>query len=423
MKQIKNLFLNNLILFSILSLIGQGIGTLLPLFIAKIFTPESFGVFSLSLLITFFFLALLINPTQTPFIIASLKEKGESGKINKSLSVQLLFFTSSIVIFLILFLMFKNQIVIFVNIDLHSIKYIYLGLIGLAIKSNLVSLFLALDQKKISAAIELIFNLIILCFVIFFQMTNLLSISTIFTSYFFSSLLILIISSFFIKKEEIFPFCFDFKIFKYMLHFSQWQIIGLSSAYLINWGDNFLLRIFSSLKEIGVYNLAYQIFKAFITATYVINSYFIGFITLNIGKPTEIKKYLGLVRNKILIFGCVVVALSLVLVPWIINFIYGEEYKESIAIINILLIGFIFALHNIFYIPLLNTLKKYKFIQTAFLLQICVNLGLNLILIPQFGIKGAAISTLIGYIFICILYECYFQKRIKKLVYNLPPFS
>jgi len=39
---------------------------------------------------------------------------------------------------------------------------------------------------------------------------------------------------------------------------------GALSMYLINWGDNFVLRSFVSFESIGVYNLGYQIFKGLI---------------------------------------------------------------------------------------------------------------------------------------------------------------
>jgi len=416
-----NFDFRNLIKFSFITIIGQGIGIFIPLIAAKIFLPELFGSFSLSLAISLFFLALLINPTQTPFIISAVNEKNVSNKINKTFTIQLIFFIISILIFLLLFIVFKKYIAIFTNTNLTTIWFIYFGLVGISIKTNIVSLFLALNKKFHSAIVELIFNLFLLILIIIAQFYIPLNINIIFISYLISSLLLILYFFIFIKKDIYTPLKFNLNTFKVMLNFAKWQIFGLSAAYLVNWGDNIVLRIYTNLNDIGIYNLSYQIFKTVITATYIINSYYIGFVTINIKNKEKMINYFTNTRKIIFIVGFLGIFLLIIISPILLKFIYGNLYSDSANILIILMLGAILSLYNIFYIPVFNVLNKFKFIQFSLIIQILINLSLDFLLVPFIGISGAAISTLIGYIFIFIIYEWYYKTKIKKLIYNINP--
>jgi len=50
----------------------------------------------------------------------------------------------------------------------------------------------------------------------------------------------------------------------------------------------------------------------------------------------------------------------------------------------------------------------------AFLWAAAINVGLNLLLIPSYGMNGAAIATLVSYIFIFV----YSTWKIKRRVFN-----
>ena len=75
----------NFIKFGLINTFGQFFALVLSLILAKFLNPTGFGVYSLSLMIIALFSALLINSSQTPFIIHANQERRKQRKsINHS---------------------------------------------------------------------------------------------------------------------------------------------------------------------------------------------------------------------------------------------------------------------------------------------------------------------------------------------------
>lgn len=415
--------MKNFIKFALLSFFGQGIGIIIPLAIAKIIAPSEFASFSLAIMVNSFFLAFLINSTQTPFVVHANEELKERNKINETFSVQIIFFLFSVFVFFILSVFFRKHLANFVGITYGEIPFLFLVFIGLSVKTNLTSYFLAIHKRKTSAIIEFFYNTINLLSILFFLFIKKLNWSTIFSSYLIGAVFISIICLFIIKKDLILPFTIKKERFIPMFNFSKWQIIGLSAMFLVNWGDNIVLRAKTSLENIGTYNLAYQFFKGTIMGTYIAYSYFIGFIGKNIKNNQEIKEYLYKKRPALLALMISIILILMISMPKIFNLVYGDKYLDVAKILNILLIGTCLASYSVFYLPILNVLKKYKFTQTVLLIQIAINLILDFLLIPLWGISGAAISTVIGYSAVLILYEFYFSRKILPLINDNVPIT
>jgi PST family polysaccharide transporter len=94
----------------------------------------------------------------------------------------------------------------------------------------------------------------------------------------------------------------------------------------------------------------------------------------------------------------------------IINLLYGNEYVMSVFALQISIWTGIFvfwgvAAGNMLVIENLNKHNLIKSIQ-----GLVLNLGLNLVLIPRYGINGAAIATLISQFYASYVYYAFFKK-------------
>lgn len=398
--------------FSLLNIVGQGVMFITPLIIAKILSPEGFGSYSLSMMIVFLFTSAFIASSQTPFIVYANEENKSYSKINKAFSIQLLFLLISITFFIVLTFVFSKYITNFTKISNFQLVFLFLAYIGIGLKSFVENIFLALN-KKIYYSLFFLTNGIanfILLLVFYFQ--NNLNLNTIFLIYFVSSIVSTIIFLNKIEFKKLFPFVFDKKLFLDFFNWTKWQIMGLTAVYFINWGDNLVLRYFVSMEEIGAYNLAYQIFKGLTSLIYILNSYFITFISQNIDDAEKIRNYIYIKRPKILLAGTLGIIFIFITVPYFFDRIYGNIYMHSVNVVRILLAGLFFHLYIVFYIPLFNSMKKYKFIQTVNIIQIIINIFLDIILVSKMGIVGAAIATTTGYFVTLILYERYYLYNI-----------
>lgn len=122
-----------------------------------------------------------------------------------------------------------------------------------------------------------------------------------------------------------------------------------------------------------------------------------GFARLNAENLSEMrKKFAGILRLNALIFipgGILTVLLS----PWVIPFIFGEEYAASVLPLQILTFWFVLTSFNMFLNALLDYQGRANRRAINFMLTIAVTIGLNLYLIPRYGAVGAAISTTVAY--------------------------
>ncbi len=405
-----------LLQFGFLKATGRALGMIAPLVIAKFFTKELFGSFSLAEMIVFFFTTLLITSAQTPFIVFANQEKIKTGKINKSFSIQCAFLTISIVAFLILNFAFSNTILKFTKIQRNDLFFMSFAFIGIAVKSFFCNLFMALGQRLKNALAELVFGGIIVSLVIALSLAGKLTLQTVFLTYFVSAFVVVAVFIKTINFNLLLPLDFDLGHFKEIFNFTKWLMLGTTAVYFINWGDNLVLRPFVPMGDIGAYNLGYKFFKGITTLTFVVNAYFLPFVSQNIGDSSKVRNYLFNKRPKILLLGLVFIGLLFVAAPFVFKLAYGDIYRDSVVVLRILLIGSVLAFYNSLYGPIIGALKEYKFQQITNVMQILLNVLLNLLLVPKMGIIGAAVATVSAYLCRSITIEFYFRIKLKKLL-------
>jgi len=402
--------------FGFLKAVGQALGMIAPLAVAKFFSEELFGSYALAKMIVFFFLTLLISSSQAPFIVLANQERKQTGKINKTFSVQLLFVLVSIFAFLLISMAFHKVITAFAQISFVDLVFMFLAFVGLALKSFVCNVFLAMGQRIKDSLAELVFGALTLALVFVFYWRGVINLRMVFLVYFISAVFVVFVFIKVIDFRQLRPFSIDKQHFKDMLNFTKWLMFGATAAYFVNWGDNLVLRFYVSMEDIGSYNLGYQVFKGMSMLTLILYSYFLPFVSQHIEDSGKMRSYLYNKRPKIFLPVIVIIGLIFAVFPYIFRFVYGDVYQDSIAVLRILLIGSVIVLYNVFYAPLLNALKKYKFTQGANIFQVLLNLLLDVLLVPVMGMLGAAVATVIAYFSKGVILEVYFRVRLRKLL-------
>lgn len=406
--------------FSSISIISSGLTAFLPLIVAKLLNPSGFGTYSLGVSLIFFLSAILISSSQAPIIIEMNKELKEKNKINKTFSILLIINFIVIILSGFLFYLFKSQIISFTNSNSIKIVYaLYLGFIGYAMKSVIQTLLLGIDKKKIFATVDGIFGITSILMLILLFTQNYNDVYLYISTYIIAGVISFFYGCFFIRIKDLFPFHFNKALFLEIIKFIGWQIIGLGAIYFINWGDNFVLRLYTNTEQIGIYNLSYKLFGSFITVFYFVNSYFLPYLSKHSNDSQKIKEYIEKTKPKIQKILLILIALGLFVIPFLIKILYGSHYAGSIPVYIILSMALIPFSLSVFYIPLFNSQKKYKIIQIASIIQVIINLTLDFILVPNIGIYGSAIATTIGYISLFLIYQYYYKYSNKNHIDNI----
>jgi len=158
--------------------------------------------------------------------------------------------------------------------------------------------------------------------------------------------------------------------------------------------DTLLLGLMDKPAVVGWYNAAYKVIMLFVGIAALLQMAFAPFFASQKDNPELFKK--GMAGfSMILIFLSALICGTLFLGSHdLIKFLYGDSYLTSIPIIRFLAIALFFIyLDTIFLSPLLFTgFQKYYLFSV--LIGAVSNIILNLILIPIWSYKGAAIATI-----------------------------
>jgi len=405
-----------LITFTTLTVMAQALGVVTPLVVAKLFSPGLFGSYTLARMVVFFVAALTISSAQQPFIVYANAERNKTGKINKSFSIQCVFLTISLCLYLVIITLFAGPVASFARISMGDLVFVSLAFAGFAIKIFVCNLFMALGRRSKGALAGLVYEAVTVIFIVLFYLADSINLRSVFLVYFLSGILLVIFFIWSLDVGLLFPFEFKTKYFKAMLSFTTWGMMGATSAYFINWGDNLVLRFFVSMNEIGIYNLSYSIFKGLIFLISAMGNYFLPFISQHIENKDKLHNYLAVKRPKIIALGLMGLVCVFFSIPHILKLLYGNVYSQSQLVLQILLIANAISLYSIFYSPLLSALKRYKFVNIIAVVQISINIILNLVFVPYLGMLGAAIATVIAYFCRAVIVEIYFRAYVNKKV-------
>lgn len=191
--------------------------------------------------------------------------------------------------------------------------------------------------------------------------------------------------------------------------FESWPLI--LSGFAISMGlriDQIMIKEYLPLESLGIYSIGVGLAELTVfLPTIIMQSLFPKIITaLEEEKDEFIEKTIRLVFYFICLIALVITLLS----DFIVEILYGEEFKESYKILKILIwtipLTFLGMVTN-----KLLTVKKFQ--KTILFKQISLtvlNVGLNLLLIPNFGIVGAAYATLIADFFINFFMDVFLKN-------------
>lgn len=400
--------------FSFLKSVGNGLAMILPLVVARLFSEELFASYCLAKMVVFFFAVLIMSSLRAPFVVFASQERTQTSKINKTFSVQCFLLLVSLALGCVSAILFARQIAAFAKIPIKDVPFILLGFIGMILKMFICNLFMGLDKRILNAISELVFGISCIVMVLLFYFTGTINMRNVFIVYPISSIVLIIM---FIKTTDfslLLPWRIDKQHLKGVVDFAKWQLLGFAAAYFINWGANLVMRYYDMMGDIGVFNLGFSFFKGLLIFMAVTSSYFLPFISSNINEPEKINNYLYRKRPRVVAVGVLGLAIFFFAAPTFLEALYPDKYIGSGLTIRVLLVAAALALYGIFYQPLFNALKMYRYLQTISISHVVLTTVLNLVLIPNYGYKGAAAATVFGYVLKVSAMEVCFRLVARK---------
>ncbi len=190
-------------------------------------------------------------------------------------------------------------------------------------------------------------------------------------------------------------------------------ILFSNSLFLIvGWADTIMLGVFKTATEVGYYNVASKIAKVIVIILMAINA----IAAPKFAEFWEKKDIEGLVKmakqaTKLIFWTTLPFFIFLMVFPGIVLSFFGKDFIASSTCLIILLIGFFFnAISGSVGLVLLMTGHQ-VFHQKIIFVGALINIVLNYLLIPKFGINGAAFASAISMIF----WNLSFGFKVKKI--------
>jgi len=211
-----------------------------------------------------------------------------------------------------------------------------------------------------------------------------------------------------------------FKYVKELLSFSAPLALQSILGMIITWIDVLMLGYFLTAKDVAVYGAAKPIANTLTVVLGAVNFLYLPLVSQLFGKNKmkEIKRTYAIITKWITAITLPIFLVTFLFSRGVIWVLYGARYLDASPVLSILALTFF--LHVAFG-PNGITLVIFgenKFVTLATTIAALINVILNILLIPLFGVTGAAVATLVTY---SISNAAYNVKLLIK--YSIHPFT
>ncbi|MDX8239812.1 oligosaccharide flippase family protein [Acinetobacter pittii] len=171
-------------------------------------------------------------------------------------------------------------------------------------------------------------------------------------------------------------------------------VISMLSVSIYLQSANFFLAALKGSHAVGIYAVGSMLAGAwyFIPTTIVIS-----FLSL-VYKTNSEKDYLeqaGLILRYLLLITLFIIVILYFLSEYIILWLYGSAFKESILVFKILLFSYFFSVIGFYFYRLVMKFGGYNFLAKKMTITCILNIILSYFLIKAYGVIGAAYAALI----------------------------
>ena len=191
------------------------------------------------------------------------------------------------------------------------------------------------------------------------------------------------------------------KYAKDMIQYSLPLIPNAICWWIVSVSDRFMVSFFIDESANGLYAVASKL-PALLT---MISTFFIqAWQTSSIMaiEDKESPEFFDKVYNALAAFIIICGSIALLIVKPIMLEIFPDNYHSAWMFVPTLMIAAIFNVFQSFLSTILLAANKTIKVFSATIIAALLNITLNCVLIPQIGIQGACISTLVSFLVLCI---------------------
>lgn len=210
-----------------------------------------------------------------------------------------------------------------------------------------------------------------------------------------------------VKKERI---RFSFKRLKEMLNFGLPLIPAGIALWIVNLSDRYFLKWFSSLSEVGLYSLGYNF--GMLLQVLLVEPFKLAWnpFMFSVAKLDDAKRIYARVLVYFTLIGMAFVLLLSIFSKEILSIIATQKFIKGYKVIPLISLSYLLLGMCSILVAGIHIVKKTKYATLSIIITCPINLLLNYLLIPSFGMMGAAFATILSCLFLSLLYFHFSQK-------------
>src|SRR3989344_9229436 len=190
------------------------------------------------------------------------------------------------------------------------------------------------------------------------------------------------------------------RILSELIHYSYPIMFTGIFSIIFYWLDSFAIGYFRNVTEVGYYNAAVPIAMLLLLAPELFTQLFFPIIAKEYSKKnySTIKELSKQVGKWIFIINLPIFILIILFPGALINILFGKEYLVAAQALRILSVGALVSSIFIISQNIISMIGKSRLLLYNIIITTALNIMLNIMLVPRFGINGAALSASLSFI-------------------------
>lgn len=212
----------------------------------------------------------------------------------------------------------------------------------------------------------------------------------------------------------------DIKLIVKIIDESKYLWFSFVSFLIYTQTDRLMINHYLGVEEVGVYTIGMQLSNILaILIGPIQNSLFPKFLELYRNDYQKYYNFYKLTNTIITQFYLIITLISIIVVKYTFKYVYSSQYDGAILIYSILAFSVFIKANGTLqtsHMTIKNITKK-SFYKT--LVSLILNIILNILLIPKYGINGAAIATLITQFIALFLIDFFIKEYQEQAIIQL----
>jgi len=209
---------------------------------------------------------------------------------------------------------------------------------------------------------------------------------------------------------------FSFKRLRGLLSFGTPYLPLSISYYIMTYSDRYFLRYFHGLGEVGLYGIGYKVASLITLLTVGFQSAWGPFV-YSVYKDKDGRKIFSKVFDYFCIISCFAVLILSIFSHEILKIFATEKYFEAYKVIPFIAVSIVAYTLGPYFSIGIGISKRTIHKGWTGILAALMNIGLNILFIPHYGMIGAAIATILSFSILGVV-QMLISQRFYPVGYN-----